>query len=50
MNIADGQSILFTGDSITDCGRGYDRIHPNQTGHMIIARAFLAAVGFEWGK
>lgn len=27
-----------------------DRIHPNQTGHMIIARAFLAAVGFEWGN
>ena len=23
MKIADGQSILFTGDSITDCGRGY---------------------------
>ena len=23
MKITDGQSILFTGDSITDCGRGY---------------------------
>ena len=26
----------------------WDRIHPNQVGHMIIARAFLQAVGFEW--
>lgn len=27
------------------CG---DRVHPNKTGHMIIARAFLNAVEFEW--
>lgn len=26
----------------------WDRIHPNTTGHMIIARAFLKAVGFAW--
>lgn len=26
----------------------WDRVHPNQTGHMIIARAFLRAVGFKW--
>ncbi len=26
----------------------WDRIHPNQVGHMVIARAFLQAVGFEW--
>ena len=25
-----------------------DRVHPNLTGHMVIARAFLSAVGFEW--
>jgi lysophospholipase L1-like esterase len=25
-----------------------DRVHPNATGHMIIARAFLKATGFEW--
>jgi lysophospholipase L1-like esterase len=25
-----------------------DRIHPNQVGHMILARAFLKAVGYEW--
>lgn len=27
------------------CG---DRVHPNKTGHMVIARAFLMALGFEW--
>lgn len=26
----------------------WDRVHPGQTGHMIISRAFLAAVGFKW--
>lgn len=25
-----------------------DRVHPTQTGHMVLARAFLYAVGFEW--
>lgn len=25
-----------------------DRVHPNQTGHMVIARAFLEAAGFDW--
>lgn len=27
------------------CG---DRVHPNQAGHLIIAKAFLTAMGFEW--
>jgi len=26
----------------------WDRIHPNQPGHMIIAKAFLDAIGFKW--
>ena len=25
-----------------------DRVHPSQTGHMVLARAFLQAVEFEW--
>ncbi len=25
-----------------------DRVHPNQTGHMVLARAFLRAVKFQW--
>lgn len=26
----------------------WDRVHPNQTGHMIIAKAFLNGIGFQW--
>lgn len=26
----------------------WDRVHPNQTGHMVLARAFLTAVDFAW--
>lgn len=26
----------------------WDRVHPNLTGHMILARAFLEGVGFTW--
>ena len=27
------------------CG---DRVHPNKTGHMIMAKSFLTAIGFDW--
>ena len=27
-----------------------DRIHVNLTGHMILARAFLAGIGFDWER
>ena len=26
----------------------WDRVHPTTAGHMVLARAFLNAVGFEW--
>jgi lysophospholipase L1-like esterase len=26
----------------------WDRVHPNQPGHMILARAFLEGIGFAW--
>jgi lysophospholipase L1-like esterase len=26
----------------------WDRVHPNHIGHMVLARAFLQAVGFAW--
>jgi len=26
----------------------WDRVHPNQTGHMVIAKAFLNGIGFKW--
>jgi lysophospholipase L1-like esterase len=28
----------------------WDRVHPNATGHMVLARAFLDGIGFDWGK
>ncbi|HAV12169.1 MAG TPA: GDSL family lipase [Opitutae bacterium] len=27
-----------------------DRVHPNQTGHTILAKAFLSAVEFNWNR
>ena len=30
------------------CNIAWDRIHPNQTGHMYIAHRLLDAVGFDW--
>ena len=26
----------------------WDRVHPNHLGHMVLARAFLGAVGYDW--
>jgi lysophospholipase L1-like esterase len=26
----------------------WDRVHPNAAGHMILARAFLDAIGYHW--
>jgi lysophospholipase L1-like esterase len=28
----------------------WDRVHPIQGGHMILAKAFLDAVGFQWNR
>jgi lysophospholipase L1-like esterase len=28
----------------------WDRVHPNPTGSAVIARAFLAAIGFDWQR
>ncbi|MGN8647423.1 SGNH/GDSL hydrolase family protein [Gracilibacillus sp. HCP3S3_G5_1] len=28
----------------------WDRVHPNHTGHTVLAKAFLNAVGFDWRK
>ncbi|MEK5058595.1 SGNH/GDSL hydrolase family protein [Paenibacillus shunpengii] len=28
----------------------WDRVHPNHTGHMVLARAFLNSIGFDWNK
>jgi lysophospholipase L1-like esterase len=29
---------------------GWDRVHPNQTGHMVLARAFLNGIGFQYHR
>lgn len=26
----------------------WDRVHPNRTGHTVLARAFLQTIGYEW--
>jgi len=28
----------------------WDRVHPTQIGHAVIARSFLDAIGFEWNR
>ncbi|GAB2670279.1 SGNH/GDSL hydrolase family protein [Paenibacillus thermoaerophilus] len=28
----------------------WDRVHPGRAGHMVLARAFLNAVGFDWSR
>jgi lysophospholipase L1-like esterase len=28
----------------------WDRVHPSSAGHMILARAFLHEIGFEWNR
>jgi len=28
----------------------WDRVHPTGAGHMVLAKAFLAAVGFQWER
>lgn len=34
--------------SVHPMSLAWDRVHPNLTGHMILARAFLECVGFTW--
>jgi hypothetical protein len=26
----------------------FDRVHPTQTGSMVLARTFLTAIGYQW--
>ncbi|SHM98220.1 SGNH/GDSL hydrolase family protein [Gracilibacillus kekensis] len=28
----------------------WDRVHPNETGHTVLAKAFLNEIGFDWKK
>ena len=29
---------------------GWDRVHPNHIGQMVLARAFVGALGFQWSR
>ena len=41
------EEFLARRSSQSLCG---DRVHPNEIGHAILAKAFLNAVGFEWSR
>ena len=45
VDLQEGWARLF--QHMHPCNIAWDRIHPNQTGHMYIAKQFLAAVGAE---
>ena len=45
VDLQEGWDRLF--QHMHPCNIAWDRIHPNQTGHMYIAKQFLAAVGAE---
>jgi phospholipase/lecithinase/hemolysin len=29
---------------------GWDHVHPNQNGHLVLARSFLQAVQYDWSR
>jgi len=37
-------------EHIYPAAMAWDRVHPDHIGHMIIARAFLNAIGFGWNS
>lgn len=37
-------------DKIYPAALAWDRVHPNEAGHILLARAFLDKVGFDWSK
>ena len=39
---------VLAGQEYHPMALAWDRIHPNQTGHMVIAKAFLEVIGFKW--
>ena len=45
VDLQEGWDRLF--QHMHPCNIAWDRIHPNQTGHIYIAKQFLAAVGAE---
>ncbi|GAA0285879.1 lysophospholipase L1-like esterase [Gracilibacillus halotolerans] len=37
-------------DDLYAAALAWDRVHPNQTGHTILAKSFLNTIGFDWTK
>ncbi|MBM7571946.1 SGNH/GDSL hydrolase family protein [Aquibacillus albus] len=37
-------------EKIYPAALAWDRVHPNDAGHLLLARAFLNKVGFDWNK
>lgn len=37
-------------DNIYPAALAWDRVHPNEAGHILLARAFLDKVDFDWSK
>ena len=37
-------------DKLYPAALAWDRVHPNESGHLLLARVFLNKVGFDWNK
>ena len=58
-NIAEEEDCLFVDTqaafnevlkSLYPAALAWDRVHPSAAGHMILARAFLKEIGFNWNR
>ncbi|MFB6365335.1 SGNH/GDSL hydrolase family protein [Paenibacillus elgii] len=58
-NIASESDLLFVDmqaafnvvmKEVYSASLAWDRVHPSATGHMVLARAFLDKIGFEWHR
>jgi len=48
---ADTQAAYDKAMAVTDpLGLAGDRVHPSPTGHMVLSRAFLGTIGYDWGR
>lgn len=44
------QAFASVLESIYPATIAWDRVHPNAVGHMVLAKAFLNVIGFDWNK
>lgn len=43
-------AFLTVLDHLYSAAIAWDRVHPNQAGHTILAKAFLNTIGFDWTR